>query len=99
MRSEKKKLRLVEQALSHQLRRRILRWAADRGEPASPKLISAALEHPLPMVSYHVRRLRDAELLDEVGQVPVRGSIEHLYRFDPKAAHLHQVAKVLDFAG
>lgn len=99
MRSDKQKEQLVEQALSHHLRRRILRWTADRGEPASPKLISAALEHPLPNVSYHVRRLRDAGLLDETGQVQVRGSIEHLYRLDPKAVYLDQVAEVLDVAG
>lgn len=99
MRSGKQKEHLVEQALGHHLRRRILRWAADRGEAASPKLISAALEHPLPNVSYHLRRLRDAGLLDEAEQVPAGGSIEQLYRLDPRAAYLRQVAKVLDFAG
>ena len=98
MGSDKQQEQRIDQALSHPLRRRILRWAADRGEAASPKLISAALGHPLPNVSYHVRRLRDAGLLDETGQAPVRGSIEHLYRLDPKAVHLDQVAKVLDVA-
>lgn len=100
MRSDKQKQHLVEQALGHRLRRRILRWAADRGEAASPKQIGAALGHPLPSVSYHVRRLLDAGLLDETGKVPIGGgSAENLYRLNPKAAHLDQVARVLDVAG
>ncbi|HET8814301.1 MAG TPA: helix-turn-helix domain-containing protein [Solirubrobacterales bacterium] len=89
----------IDRALGHRLRRRILRWAADRGEAASPRVISVALEHPLPNVSYHLRRLRDAGLLDEIGQIPASGSAEHLYRLNPKAAHLQQVAKVIDIAG
>jgi len=90
---------LIERALGHRVRRRILRWAADRGEAATPRVISIALDHPLPQITYHVRRLRDAGLLDETGRLPVSGGAEHLYRLNPKAAYLQQVAKVLDVTG
>jgi DNA-binding transcriptional ArsR family regulator len=93
-----KKERRIEQALSHDLRRRILRFTADREDPASPKIMSQELEHPLSNVAYHVRELRRAELLEETSRLPVRGSIEHFFQVDHRAARLPQVAEVLGSA-
>lgn len=62
-------------------------------------MISQDLEFPLENLAYHVRVLREAELLDEVGQVGSRTSIEHFYRLDPEAAKLPAVAAILSFAG
>jgi DNA-binding transcriptional ArsR family regulator len=91
--------RIIERALENDLRRRILCWTANRTSPASPKLMSEALDHPLENLSYHVRMLRDARLLAETGQTSVRGSVQHFYRLHPEAANLPQVAHVLKLTG
>ena len=88
----------ITRALEHELRCRILRFTAGRDEPSSPRIMSDELDHPLSNVSYHVRQLREAQLLAEIDRKPVRGSIEHFYLVDPKAAQLPQVAAVLGSA-
>jgi DNA-binding transcriptional ArsR family regulator len=89
----------IEKALNHEMRRRILRWYARRGEPGSPKMISRDLEYPLENLSYHVRVLRETALLDEVGRAGKRNGIEHFYRLNPEARKLPVVAAILSFAG
>jgi DNA-binding transcriptional ArsR family regulator len=46
----------------------------------SPKQMAEAMGAPLPQVSYHVRRLADAGLLELVDTIPRRGALEHFYR-------------------
>ena len=64
-------------ALSHPLRRKILRRARD---PVSPKQLADSLREPLGNVSYHMRELADAGLLEFVRTEPRRGAVEHFYR-------------------
>lgn len=85
----------IEKALDHEIRRQILRWHAHRTSPASPKMMSQSLDHPLENLAYHVRVLRKAKLLAETGQTSSRGSIEHFYRLDPETSKLPQVAAIL----
>jgi DNA-binding transcriptional ArsR family regulator len=66
-------------ALSHPLRRRILRLM-EVEQPISPRELAILLEHPLPNVSYHVRVLADCEAVALVFTEPVRGSMQHFYR-------------------
>lgn len=65
-------------ALSHPLRRQILRLLAD-DRPRSPSELAASLDHPLPIVSYHVRTLASRGALRLVRTEPARGSRQHFY--------------------
>jgi DNA-binding transcriptional ArsR family regulator len=71
----------VMKALTHPLRIQILELTQE-GE-WSPKRLSDKLGAPLGNVSYHVRQLAAMGLLKEVGKIPRRGAIEHLYRAIP----------------
>jgi len=66
-------------ALSHPLRAEAFRLIRDRG-PLSPRGVSRELEADVRTVSYHVRKLRDFNCIEEVEARPVRGAIEHFYR-------------------
>lgn len=46
----------------------------------SPKQMSDELDMPLGQLSYHVRRLADAGLLELVDTEPRRWALEHFYR-------------------
>jgi DNA-binding transcriptional ArsR family regulator len=65
-------------ALAHPLRVQILRVLQDR--VASPSEIADELSASLGNVSYHVRFLARADLLELVETRPRRGAIEHYYR-------------------
>jgi DNA-binding transcriptional ArsR family regulator len=65
-------------ALSHPLRRKILRTLADR-RPRSPSQLAKSLDSPLPSLSYHMRVLADRGAVRLVKTVPVRGSRQHFY--------------------
>jgi DNA-binding transcriptional ArsR family regulator len=77
-------------ALSHPLRRRILRELAATGT-TSPRQLSEALGQPLSNVSYHVRVLADRGAMTLVETKPARGSIEHFYRVAVKAPWAWQI--------
>lgn len=66
-------------ALNHPLRRRILR-ALDHQEVASPVELSRILQEPIGNISYHMKCMRDLDVVELVGTKPVRGSTEHFYR-------------------
>jgi hypothetical protein len=68
----------LAEAVSHPLRSRCLTILADR--VAGPAEISRELRIEVGNVGYHVKALVDAELVEEVGQRPVRRAIEHFYR-------------------
>lgn len=79
---EKKLKRLIDpalaSALSHPLRGHILITAAELGE-VSPAHVGAELEIPVYSASYHFRRLRHGNLIDQVRTEPRRGFTEHFY--------------------
>lgn len=74
---------LLVKALSHPLRRRLVRLMLGRPEALSPREASQILDVSLHNVSYHVRCLADASALTLVDTEPVRGSMKHLYRPAP----------------
>jgi DNA-binding transcriptional ArsR family regulator len=74
----------IHRALSHPLRARILTALSDR--ESSPVELAAELDAALGVVSYHVRVLLDADLVELVGTTPRRGAVQHHYRArEPRA--------------
>lgn len=65
-------------ALSHPLRREILRLLAD-DQPRSPSDLAASLDQPLPTISYHVRVLASRGAVRLVRTGSSRGSKQHFY--------------------
>ncbi len=65
-------------AISHPLRVRLLALLDE--QPASPVVLAGKLDQPLGTVSYHVRILYDAGLLDLVRTRQRRGATEHIYK-------------------
>jgi DNA-binding transcriptional ArsR family regulator len=68
----------IVKALSHPLRMRIL-TRLNEGV-ASPNEMAKQFEESLPLVSYHVRILRELDCIELVRTTPRRGAIEHHYR-------------------
>lgn len=64
--------------VAHPLRCRLLATFGER--VASPNEIAQELGMPVGDVSYHVRTLKDAGVIELVEERPVRGSTEHFYR-------------------
>ena len=65
-------------AISHPTRSLIFRMAAHR--PVSAKEVAQFLEQPVDRVSYHVRTLAEAGLLEAVRRTRVRGATETHYQ-------------------
>jgi DNA-binding transcriptional ArsR family regulator len=72
----------IVKALSHPLRMRIL-TRLNEGV-ASPNEMAKEFEESLPLVSYHVRILRELDCIELVRTTPRRGAIEHHYRALPR---------------
>lgn len=70
--------RSVQRALAHPLRARLL--VELEGRSASPSELAKSLNESVGVVSYHVRMLAEAELVELVGTVPRRGALQHYYR-------------------
>ena len=70
-------------ALSHPLRLSVMRAATDE---ISPKKLADAFGESVQLVSYHVRILRDAGLLELTRTEPRRGAVEHFYSASSDAA-------------
>jgi DNA-binding transcriptional ArsR family regulator len=64
--------------VAHPVRCRLLVIFADR--VASPTEVAQELDMPVGDISYHVRTLKDAGVIELVDERPVRGSTEHFYR-------------------
>jgi len=64
-------------ALTHPVRRRILGELLD---PASPAEVARRLGIPAQLANYHIRALRQAELVEEVGTRLHRNLVEHQFR-------------------
>lgn len=65
-------------AMAHPLRMQIMTRLD--GKVASPRELAEDLGLPIPNVSYHVRVLRELELVELVSTRRSRGSTEHFYR-------------------
>lgn len=65
-------------ALGHPLRIGILTVLND--QMASPNELSKELEEGLSQVSYHVKVLKDYEMIEMVTTAPRRGAVEHYYK-------------------
>lgn len=70
-------------ALSHKERVQCLSILSER--EASPNELSELLNTGLSKVSYHVKVLRDYELIEMVRTEPRRGAVEHFYRASQRA--------------
>jgi DNA-binding transcriptional ArsR family regulator len=72
----------IIKALAHPLRVEILAILNDR--MASPNELSKELEEGLSQVSYHIKVLRDFDMIEMVKTEPRRGAVEHYYRASSK---------------
>jgi DNA-binding transcriptional ArsR family regulator len=81
----------IVKALAHPLRIRILTVLNDR--VASPNELRKQLEEGLSQVSYHIKVLRDFEMIEQVKTEPRRGAVEHFYRATSKVFIPSWVAK------
>jgi DNA-binding transcriptional ArsR family regulator len=66
-------------ALSHPLRRRILRKLHDVDEARSPGELSEAFSLPVGNLSYHIKVLQQTHAVALTDTRPVRGTLEHFY--------------------
>lgn len=72
----------VFKALAHPLRIEILAILNDR--IASPNELRKELEEGLSQVSYHIKVLRDFQMIEQVKTEPRRGAVEHYYKATEK---------------
>jgi DNA-binding transcriptional ArsR family regulator len=75
----------VTKALSHPLRLEYLRALAQR-EELSPSQFAKESDQSLGNVSYHVKALFEAGVLEVSSMVPRRGAMEHRYSLTGKRA-------------
>ncbi|WP_245614101.1 ArsR/SmtB family transcription factor [Actinokineospora inagensis] len=68
-------------ALAHPLRMRILSLVTDRAMSAAE--VARELGDSQPNISYHLRKLADAGLVEIVAEVPIRGGIAKRYQHTP----------------
>jgi DNA-binding transcriptional ArsR family regulator len=68
----------VQRALAHPLRARLLLEL--RNGEASPSQLADTLLESVSLVSYHVRVLAEAGLVELAGTTPSRGALQHFYR-------------------
>jgi DNA-binding transcriptional ArsR family regulator len=73
----------LAKAMRHSLRIQLLALMNER--PWSPRELSAETGVGLSLVSYHVKVLKDLELIEETSSRPVRGATEHFYRATARA--------------
>lgn len=68
-------------ALRHPMRQSIL-LLMHAHEAVSPKELAAEMNVPLSNVAYHVRALTKCDAIVLAGEQPVRGTVQHFYRFN-----------------
>jgi DNA-binding transcriptional ArsR family regulator len=76
-RRQRHRASVVQRALAHPLRARILTEL--RKEPASPSQLADTVGASVAVVSYHVRMLVEAGLVELVEEVAKRGAVQHFY--------------------
>ncbi|NGO70320.1 helix-turn-helix domain-containing protein [Streptomyces boncukensis] len=82
--------------LAHPLRLRLLSLLT--GTAYSAAEAARALGESQPNVSYHLRRLHAAGLVDAVGEVTVRGGTAKRYRHDPDSGELLTAGSSREYA-
>lgn len=73
----------VQRALAHPLRARLV--ALLERAPASPSQLAAQVDAPVGVVSYHVRVLAGAGVVELVATAPKRGALQHFYALRERA--------------
>lgn len=73
----------LAKAMRHPLRVRLLALMNER--PWSPRELNLETGEGLSLVSYHVKVLKDLEMIEETSNRPVRGAVEHFYRATARA--------------
>ena len=68
-------------ALNSEIRRRILLLLRDSKEPLSPRQMAKDFRVPLSSLAYHVRVLSECKMVTLANEQPVRGAVEHFYRY------------------
>lgn len=84
-------------ALAHPLRVKLLAYLNDR--EWSPNELSEELNEGLSQVSYHIKVLRDLEMIEMTRTEPRRGAVEHYYRAIERAYIPRWMAKLLPRSG
>ncbi len=69
----------VMKALTHPVRRGILRILHQAGEARSAKELSLPLNKPISKISYHLRALKTTGIVVLTDEQPTRGSVERFY--------------------
>jgi DNA-binding transcriptional ArsR family regulator len=99
---EARRLAAALKGLAHPVRLRVLEQAEKGVKLSASKLQATMPEIALGTVSYHVRCLAQAGLLDGAGGAPRRGAIERFYVLSPAGlrmrALLGQMSAALDMA-
>jgi DNA-binding transcriptional ArsR family regulator len=88
--------RLIK-ALAHPMRVRLLAYMNDR--EWSPNELSEELNEGLSQVSYHVKVLKDFEMIEMTKTEPRRGAVEHYYRAVERAYIPSWMAKLIPKSG
>ena len=68
-------------ALNHPTRVTLLKHIAGSDGAISPKTLAIELDDSLSNIGYHVRVLEKCRAVKLVGTKPVRGSMQHFYKF------------------
>ena len=84
-------------ALAHPLRVKLLAYLNDR--EWSPNELSEELNEGLSQVSYHIKVLKDLEMIEMTRTEPRRGAVEHYYRAIERAYIPRWMAKLLPKSG
>ena len=88
--------RLIK-ALAHPLRVKLLAYLNDR--EWSPNELSEELNEGLSQVSYHIKVLRDLEMIELTRTEPRRGAVEHYYHAVERAYIPRWMAKLIPKSG
>lgn len=88
--------RLIK-ALAHPLRVKLLAYLNDR--EWSPNELSEELNEGLSQVSYHIKVLKDLEMIEMTKAEPRRGAVEHYYRAIERAYIPRWMARLLPRSG
>jgi DNA-binding transcriptional ArsR family regulator len=88
--------RLIK-ALAHPLRVKLLAYLNDR--EWSPNELSEELNEGLSQVSYHIKVLKDLEMIEMTRTEPRRGAVEHYYRAIERAYIPSWMAKLIPKSG
>jgi DNA-binding transcriptional ArsR family regulator len=86
----------IAKALSHPLRRQVLKLLRDSTESRSPNELAQQLAEQLTNMSYHVRQLAELDMIVLDTTEPKRGALEHFYRLSQVGRDALDVLEVLE---